>query len=40
MKNIAVETEDEVNLKYASQLEKKLDRITYTEFKNHQVEHF
>lgn len=38
VKNIANETEDDVNLQYAIQLDKKLRRIGYTSFKNHQIE--
>jgi hypothetical protein len=39
MKNVANETEDDVQLQYCIQVERKLNRITYTEFKNHQIEY-
>lgn len=38
MKNVANEAEDDVQLSYCIQVEKKLNRINYTDFKNHQVE--
>jgi len=39
MKNVANETEDDVQLQYCIQVEKRLNRINYTSFKNHQVEY-
>lgn len=39
MKNIANEAEDDVQLSYCIQVEKKLNRINHTDFKNHQVEY-
>lgn len=39
MKNVANEAEDDVQLQYCIQVEKKLNKINYTEFKNHQIEY-
>lgn len=38
IKEVANETEDDKQLSYILQVEKRLGKISYSEFKNHQVE--